>query len=562
MVRACPPVRAGQSLMCLQAARTQRGCKRDFVTHSAPDMPRSDTPSSDTPSFDKPGADTLRLAAASPRAALVMIAEASGACYELPAPRRWALWAEGQRVDAGLAEAVPLLLEGLTPGAQYLLEVADAAPLAFTAPPCAGAVDPRDFGADPAAPDNAAAFARAIAAVPEGGSLVIPEGVWTTGPLRLKSDMVLHVPRGATLRGITDRSAIDILPAHGPDGRLLGSWEGLPEACYAALITAIDCDGLTIAGGGTIDGAGAEGDWWSWPKETRDGARRPRLIYALRCADLTLLGLTLRNAPSWTLHPLLCTRVQIAGLSIQNPPDSPNTDGLDPESCTDMTIEGVGFDVGDDCIAIKAGKRTDAGNGDHLAPCERLTIRHCRMQRGHGAVVIGSEMSGSVRDVAISHCTFSGTDRGLRIKTRRGRGGVVERVSLSECRMDDIGTAFCANAFYFCDHDGKSEAVQSRAPAPRGPLTPEIRAITVRDVSITGLRACAGAFLGLPEAPLGDVEITGIAIGWAGGAAPEVPVMACHVPAMTGRVLYTEFAELRGDLPGLAAAAEEENLTC
>lgn len=467
-----------------------------------------------------------------------------GVRFTQPEPRDFALETGGHVVRGGRTDRAVLPLDGLVPDTDYLFRLDGAAPFAFRTPACAGLVDIADFGAREAAEDNAGAIAAAIAAAPAGGTVFVPAGRWSTAPVFLKGGVTLHLAEGAVLAAVADRARFPVLPARHPDGRMLGTWEGLPEASFAALVNAIDVRGVAIAGSGTLDGGGDRGDWWGWPKETRDGARRPRTLFLSGCEDVTLAGITVRNSPSWTVHPVYCRLLVASGLTIENDPDSPNTDGFDPECCEDVLIEGVRISVGDDCVAIKAGKRGDDGAADHLAPTRRVTVRHCLLERGHGGVVIGSEMSGSVTDVAVSACDFRRTDRGLRIKTRRGRGGEVARIAVTDCAMDGVDTGFEANAFYFCDHDGKSERVQSRAPATVDVSTPVLRDIAIRDVSLDAIRLAAGVFLGLPEAPITGLSLGGIRASYDPAAEAAVPLMACHVPPMRHAGLCAEFAEV------------------
>jgi polygalacturonase len=464
--------------------------------------------------------------------------------FRLPRAREWTLRAAGGGARSGRAETAVLALDGLAPDTEYTLQLEDAAPFGFRTPPCAGLVDIADFGASVGAEDNAEAFAAAIAAVPTGGTVHVPAGRWQTAPIFLRAGMTLHLAEGAVVAALADRARLPILPGRHPDGRMLGSWEGLPAASYAALVNAIDLRGVAIAGSGTLDGGGDRGDWWSWPKETRAGARRARTVFLTGCEDVTLAGVSVRNSPSWTVHPVRCRLLVASGLTIENDPDSPNTDGLNPECCEDVLIEGVRFSVGDDCIAIKAGKRGDDGADDHLAPTRRITVRHCLMERGHGGVVVGSEMSGSVTDVTVSACEFRRTDRGIRVKTRRGRGGEVARIAVSGCTMQGVDTGFEANAFYFCDHDGRSERVQSRRAAAVDASTPVVRDITIRDVELDGVRLAVGVFLGLPESPITGLSLGGIRASFDPDAEAAVPLMACHVPPMRHAGLCAEFTEV------------------
>ncbi|SPJ26158.1 polygalacturonase PglA [Palleronia abyssalis] len=486
----------------------------------------------------------LSLIAVSPCTATFLLTP-DGTRFALPRPLDWRIEdASGALVREGRAEVAPLFVEGLLPDAGYTL-VCGPKRLAFRTAPCAGLVAAADHGVDPGAPDNTDALARAVAAVPEGGTLVLPVGRIASGPVFLRPRITLWLPEGCVLAAHGDRSGWPILPAR-EGGRVIGTWEGLPEASFAAPLTGVGCDGLILTGRGTLDAGGDRGDWWSWPKGTRDGARRPRALFLAHSDDVQISGLTVMNAPSWTVHPYRCDRLTAAALTIRNPADSPNTDGLNPESCVDARLVGLDISVGDDCIAVKAGKRGPNGEGDHLSPTRGLVIEQCRMAFGHGAVVMGSEMSGDITNVTIRDCMFEGTDRGLRVKTRRGRGGQVARIALERIAMDGVATPVALNPFYFCDADGKSDAVQSRDPSPVGIGTPRLRDITLTDITATGAGPVGLAALGLPEAPIERVTLTRVRISFADDAVPEVPLMALGVPEMRHVPLFAVHADITG----------------
>ncbi|MDI6024685.1 glycoside hydrolase family 28 protein [Corticibacterium sp. UT-5YL-CI-8] len=469
-----------------------------------------------------------------------------GARFHLPRSVAWKLMTGGRLLRQGVTRRSVLSLADLEPLTDYVFEVPEAnVSRAFRTACCAGVSDIRAFGASEEASDNAEAIAAAIAATPDGGTVLVPKGLWCSGAVFLKSGITLHLREGAVLKALVDRETLPILPSHHADGRPLGTWEGVPEACYASLVNAIDCVGIAITGAGTIDGGGADGDWWTWPKETRNGARRSRTLFLADCADIVLAGITICNSPSWTVHPVRCRNLRAFGLDISSPPDSPNTDGFNPESCTDVLIEGTRISVGDDCIAIKAGKRVVGQGGmDHLQPTRRVSIRRCLMERGHGGVVIGSEMSGSVSDVEVEACEFSGTDRGLRVKTRRGRGGLVSGIRLDDCVMTGVGTALAVNAFYFCDPDGRSDAVQSRMPASVDETTPEITDISVSNLRIDGLRVALGFFLGLPEAPIRNIRLSNLDVAYDPYATADMPEMASGLSVLRHVGLVEQFADI------------------
>lgn len=499
----------------------------------------------------------LKLLALSSRSATLLFAP-KGAKYHLETDCRWTLCREeGGRdktiIREGVTSTCPVYLSGLEPDTQYLFSISTGE-FSFTTPPCSGLISILDHGATPASKDNASAIQNAIEDVPEGGTLLIPEGRFVSGPLFLKSGMTLLLEKGAELAAISDWRHWPILPSQDNFNRPLGTWEGLPEPSFASLINAIDCTDTVLTGDGIVDGGGDRGDWWSWPKETRRGARRPRTLFFAHSRNLHISGLTVRNSPSWTIHPFMCRDVTATALNIENPSDSPNTDGLNPESCENVILCGLHFSVGDDCIAIKSGKR----NGEvtsHLAPSRNITITHCLMEHGHGAVVLGSEMSGGIRNVQISHCEFAGTDRGLRIKTRRGRGGQIKDIHMSNVQMDDVDTAVSANAFYFCDADGKSDAVQSRSPAPVSDLTPTVGGILIENVTATNVKLAAVALLGLPEAPLSNIQLHQISVTFAPSASAGVPLMALNVPECKHEQILADYSDFTG---GISLLTEDE----
>ncbi len=489
-----------------------------------------------------------------------------GARYRLPHTVAWRLTAVDADVPSreGPTDLAVMIIYGLSPATRYRFEADGFAHLEFETPACAGLIEARQFGIRPdVEPDdrdgtraNAEAIADALASVPTGGTLRLPSGIWTIPPIRLKSDMTLELAEGAVLRAPSMREGWPILPARDDFGHMLGSWEGLPDACFAAPVYAIDARNITIEGAGILDGSGHLGDWWTWPKETRSGARRPRGLHLISCKDVTLLGFTIRNAPSWTIHPQGCEGLVAAGLAIEAPHDSPNTDGLNPESCRDVTIAGVRFSVGDDCIAIKAGKRIAGCPEDHLGETRGVQVRHCLMERGHGGLVIGSEMSGGVHDVTIEDCDMIGTDRGLRLKTRRGRGGAITGITMRRVLMDGVQTALSANAYYHCDADGHDHWVQSRVAAPLGPGTPIIDGVSVDDVEIRGLAHAAGVFLGLPEAPIRNVRIRRVTVAsHCADAVATPPIMADQVRPMRHEAIVAEYADIDCDDPALLSTA-------
>ena len=227
------------------------------------------------------------------------------------------------------------------------------------------------------------------------------------------------------------------------------------------------------------------------------GFLRPPFIQPMYCKNVLIEGITIINSPFWTVNPEFCENVTVTGVTINNPP-SPNTDGINPESCKYVHISNCHISVGDDCITIKSGK--DIPGRAKAAPAQNYTITNCTMLSGHGGVVIGSEMSGGVKNIVISNCVFDGTDRGIRIKTTRGRGGVVEDIRVDNIIMKNIREqAFVLDMAY-----------SKTNPEPVSERTPQLRNISYSN--ITAYTNEAGLINGLDEMPVENIRFTDVVI--------------------------------------------------
>lgn len=342
------------------------------------------------------------------------------------------------------------------------------------------------------------AFSSACAAASRagGGTILVPPGRFRTGSIVLPARTTLHLMAGSVIVGSQDPADYPVHPH---------SWEGTVRDMPDALVGAQDADDVAVTGEGTIDGAGQP--WW---KAVREGRRvmRPRLVNFGRCRRVRIEGVTLTNSPVWTVHLWECRDALVRGVTILNPPDSPNTDGINPESCSDVRISDCLINVGDDCITLKSGASID-GTGS-FRPCERISIANCQLAQGHGGIVIGSEMSGGVRDVTIANCILRGTDRGIRIKTRRGRGGVIENLTASNIVMRDVGCPLVINSYYkYTKLPGENlEWASSLEPQPVTAGTPVIRGIRLTGVTASDVAGMCLAYLhGLPESPIRDVAL-------------------------------------------------------
>ncbi|MDD5936780.1 MAG: glycoside hydrolase family 28 protein [Clostridiales bacterium] len=388
----------------------------------------------------------------------------------------------------------------------------------------------KDFGAKGDGISDDTTFIQcAINACPKDSRVLIPEGVYKITSLFLKSDIKIELAKDAVLSAITDRNRFPILPgrieSYDERGEYnLGTWEGNPLDCFSGIITGINVSNVMITGQGTIDGCASHENWWKNPK-VRNIAWRPRLIFLNHCENITIQGIKVQNSPSWNIHPYFSDNLRFIDLQILNPKDSPNTDGLDPESCRNVEIIGVHFSLGDDCIAIKSGKIYMGKK--HKRPSENLMIRQCCMRDGHGSITIGSEMAGGVKNLIVRECLFLHTDRGLRIKTRRGRGedAIIDGITFENIHMDNVMTPIVINCFYFCDPDGHSEYVQSKDTYPVDDRTPYIGELTFKNIDCSNCHAAAAYMYGLPEQKIKKITFDHVSISYAENPMEGRPAM-------------------------------------
>ena len=295
--------------------------------------------------------------------------------------------------------------------------------------------------------DCTKAFREAIAACAAagGGRVRVPAGKFFSGPIQLRSGVNLHLAEGAEII-FSDRFE-DYLPV------VFVRVGGIELHNYSPLIYAHDCANIAITGTGKLNGNAKR--WWEWksretklgfemgakgvPVEQRIFGRpefciRPSFLSLVSCTNILLEDFTIGSGPNWTIHPIYCQNTTIRGVQVRT--DGPNNDGIDPDSCRDMLIEDCVFDTGDDCVVLKSGYNEDGWRVGR--PTENIIMRNCTSKRGHGGLVIGSEMSGGVRNVFLENCEFEGTDRAIRIKSRADRGGVVERIYARNLKVKNM----------------------------------------------------------------------------------------------------------------------------
>lgn len=425
----------------------------------------------------------------------------------------------------------------------------------------ANSVNITDFGAvGDGQTLNTEAFAKAIDAVAAkgGGKVVIPAGIWYTGPITLKSNINLHTEKGALIVFSDD---FDLYPL------IETSFEGLNTVRSISPINGVNLENIAITGEGIFDGSGdswrpvkkskiTAGQWrallasggvlndekdiWYPSQQARSGAEmsemnvpeelktiadfekikdylRPVMVSIRNSKKVLLDGPTFQNSPAWCLHPLMCEDVTIRNLTVKNPWYSQNGDGLDLESCKNVVIHDNNFDVGDDAICFKSGKNED-GRARGI-PTENVIVKNNIVYHGHGGFVVGSEMSGGVKNVHVSHCTFIGTDVGLRFKSTRGRGGVVENIYMSDIDMMNIPTEPLLFDLYYtgnspipepeAEHPDKEKLAAMMPPVTEE--TPQFKDIYVKNIVCKG--AGRALFLqGLPEMNLENVSLENVKI--------------------------------------------------
>ncbi len=418
-------------------------------------------------------------------------------------------------------------------------------------------VNLKDFGAvGDGITLNTEAFAKAIDALVQkgGGKLVVPQGVWHTGPIVLKSHINLHLNAGAVILFAADETLYPLIDT---------SFEGLDTRRCQSPLSANGATDIAITGKGVIDG---NGQYWRPVKKEKvtenhwkellaipgsqemkpgywvpsagyakgeQGANmnvpnaktdaewnaikrfvRPVMVSLVKCKNVHLKGVIFQNSPAWNLHPLMCENVIVEDVLVRNPSFAQNGDALDVESCKNALIINSRFDAGDDGICIKSGK--DADGRRRGIPCENVVVKGCTVFAGHGGFVVGSEMSGGVKNILVDQCQFLGTDVGLRFKSTRGRGGIVENIYIKNISMTDIKTdAITFNMYY----GGKSVAEMLEdgdnpdnvTKMPVNEETPIFRNIDIKNIICNGAGR-AMEFNGLPEMPIDGISLKDITI--------------------------------------------------
>ncbi|MDU1904092.1 MAG: glycoside hydrolase family 28 protein [Dysgonomonas sp.] len=421
-----------------------------------------------------------------------------------------------------------------------------------------------DFGGVPDGVTlNTDAFAKAMNALAQkgGGTLNVPSGVWFTGPIVFQSNINMHLEKGALILFSPDFNLYPLVNT---------VFEGLDTRRCQSPISGRNLQNIAITGEGSINGSGdgwrplkkgkvtanhwkkvissggvvKDGNYWfpsagslkgndmsdmNVPRKDLSEAEwleikdflRPVMVSFIECKNVLLEGVLFENSPSWNVHPLMCENVILDNVFVRNPGYSQNGDGLDLESCVNSIVVNSTFDVGDDAICIKSGKDEDGRR--RARPTVNVIIDNCKVFQGHGGFVVGSEMSGGVKNISVSNCQFLGTDVGLRFKSRRGRGGVVENIYIRDINMFDIATeSFLFDLYYGGKsavealEDGDQTPVESVVPAV-DETTPVFKNIYVKNLVSRNARR-AMFFNGLPEMKIENINVENVTISATKGA--------------------------------------------
>ena len=433
---------------------------------------------------------------------------------------------------------------------------------------------------------NTEAFKKAVSALSQkgGGQLTVPAGVWFTGPIELMSNVNLHLEKGALILFSPDFNLYPLVNT---------IFEGLETRRCQSPISARNAVNIAITGEGSINGSGEawrplkkvkvtdnywkkvvnsggvlkDPTYWFPSKSSLKGESisdqnvprgklsdsawlevrdflRPAMINFIECKNVLLEGVLFENSPSWNIHPLMCTNVIIDHIAVRNPSYAQNGDGIDVESSKNVLIINSSFDVGDDAICIKSGK--DEEGRRRARPAENILVDNCKVFKGHGGFVVGSEMSGGVRNISVSNCQFLGTDVGLRFKSNRGRGGLVENIYIRDIYMFDIVTdSFLFDLYY----GGKSasESLDDRDTSavevkktPVTKETPSFRNIYVTNIVSRNARR-AMFFNGLPEMNISNINVENAIISSQYGAviceSDGIKFRNVHIMQQTGAAL-------------------------
>jgi polygalacturonase len=404
--------------------------------------------------------------------------------------------------------------------------------------------DVRDYGAKgDGVTQDTAAIQKALDECGKagGGTVRFPAGVYLSRPISIRNKTTVELDAGATLQATKNQNDFMKMP---------GDWLKARSNDFIPLISGRDLTDVTFTGGGTIDGGGSA--WWGEAEKAREKVPgytlpRPNLIVLQRCRNVRLENITLQNSPKYNFGPDECEDVVVSNVTILNPEFSANTDGIDPNNCQNVLITKCHIDTGDDNVAIKSSHKEQ---GREFA-CEDITVTDCTFLHGHG-MSIGSEELGGVRNVLVKNCTFENTDDGIRIKSQRGKGGLVENIRYQDITMTHVNPAVTFTCYYM--FNSAQDPVQKVVPQddtgrPMTPETPIFRDITISNLTAT-CASGAGIIIGLPESKISGVVFENVKISAATGMKIEnaegIEFKNSQVSAAVGQAFLLKNAQVAG----------------
>lgn len=374
----------------------------------------------------------------------------------------------------------------------------------------------------------------AIMATPKGGTLIVDSGTYLITSLYLKSNISIYFKKGSKLISNINRREYPIHPGYAN----IGIWEGGEVNNFASALNFIDVSNVTLYGELEIDGQAEKGDWYI-NHRVMNIAWRGHSIFMDRASDINIIGLYVHNTQSWAIHPYMSNNLNFYNIFIKNNPNMPTTDGIDPDCSSNIEIKGCSFSVGDDCIAIKSGTFDLALK--YKKPSSNILIENNLMCDGHGGVVFGSESSGGINNITVRKCLFKSTDRGLRIKTRRGRGniGSIDNITFDDIIMENVKTPFVINSYYnMGPKGGHEEYVWTTKALPIDEYTPILGSFHFSNMKCSNVEIAAGVFLGLPEMPIKEVSFENVSFSYNTNALPQSPCMMEHPYTMKNAGIF------------------------
>lgn len=432
-------------------------------------------------------------------------------------------------------------LYDLTPNTNYELKINNDV-LCFKTLSEDSSINIKDFNAiGDGIIDDTSKIQAAIILAKYNSTIIIPKGNYLISSIYLKSNITLYLEKGAKLIAKTNRKDFPIHPSN-PNCNY-GIWEGIEEPNFASIINIINAENVSIIGEGEIDGRALDSDWYV-NHRIKNIAWRGHLIYTKDSNNIHIIGPYFHNSQSWAIHPYMSSNIDIINIKIENIDSMPTTDGIDPDCVNMVRILGNYISVGDDCIAIKSGsyelaKKYEMSSSD-------IIIKDNYFEKGHGGIVFGSELSGGINKILVTKCIFNNTDRGFRLKTRRGRGHInpIDNITFDNNIMNGVKTPFVINMYYnMGNKGGHEEYVWTYKYQEFCDLTPVLGKFRFTNTICNNVEYAAGVFLGLAESKIGQISFKNVTFNYNLESKPGYPVMIEHNIEMNRAGIYARNVE-------------------